>query len=86
MELEIKRFNNFAKKEQGRKDYQQVKDFAVNDFFTRQTQTDQEIIASAYARIERGTAGRYDLRIIMDYWNACRREYGIKAKAEGRER
>ena len=72
MDKAIRAFNRFASRESKRKDFKQVKDFAVNDFFTRQTQTDQEIIATSYARIERNTAGRYDLRLIMDYWKAAR--------------
>ena len=86
MILEIKRFNRFARREAAREDYQQILDFATNDFFARQTEADKKTITFAYARIERGTAGRYDLQIVMDYWKACRREYGTKAKAEGRER
>lgn len=84
--LVVRQYNRFTEEEMSREDFQKVKDFAVNDFFAMQTEADKETIASAYARIERSTAGRYDLRIIMDYWKACRREYGIKAKAEGRER
>ena len=78
MELEIKRFNQFARREAAREDYQQVKDFAVNEFFSRQTEADKEIIASAYARIERNTAGRYDLRLIMDFWIAARAAWSKK--------
>lgn len=72
MILEIKRFNRFAKREQGRKDFQQIRDFAMNDFFTMQTEADKKTIAGAYAKIERNTAGRYDLQIVMDYWKAAR--------------
>lgn len=72
MELEIKRFNRFARREAAREDYQQVKDFAVNEFFSRQTEADKETITFAYARVERGTAGRYDLQVVMDYWKAAR--------------
>jgi hypothetical protein len=86
MDKAIRAFNRFASRESKRKDFEKVKDFAVNDFFTRQTEADKETIATSYAKIETGRAGIYDMQVVMNYWKACRREYGKIPKAEGNTR
>lgn len=80
--LAVRQFNSFAAEAMSMEDYEKVKNYAVNDFFARQTQADKETITFAYAKVERGTAGRYDLQVVMDYWKACLREYESKAKAD----
>ena len=80
--LAVRQYNSFAAEAMSTEDFQKVKDFAVNEFFARQTQADKEIIASAYARIERGTVGRYDLRTIMDFWKEARAAW---SKRRGRD-
>ena len=72
MDKAIRAFNRFASRESKRKDFEKVKDFAVNDFFTRQTQADKETIATSYAKIETGRAGIYDMQVVMNYWKAAR--------------
>lgn len=70
----IRKYNRFAQKEMAMEDFQKVREYATNDYFEKQTKADQQAIVSAYARIEQGTAGKYDILIVMEYWKDCKRE------------
>lgn len=77
----IRQYNRFAQKEMAMEDFQKVREYATNDYFEKQTKADQKAIVSAYARIEQGTAGKYDILIVMEYWKDCKRAYN-KARKE----
>lgn len=81
--LAIREFNRFATEVMSYKDFRQVKEYAINDYFLKQTPKDREAIATSYARIERNTANRHDTQVVMDYWKACRREYGKLSETKG---
>ena len=77
----IRKYNRFAQKEMAMEDFQKVREYATNDYFEQQTKADQAAIVSAYARIEHGIAGKYDMLIVMEYWKDCKRAYN-KARKE----
>lgn len=76
----IRKYNRFAQKEMAMEDFQKVREYATNDYFEKQTKADQAAITSAYARIEQGTAGKYDMLIVMEYWKDCKREYQARKR------
>ena len=69
-------FNEYANQAQAEPDFEEVKNYAVNDFFKAlPTETDKEVIASAYARIERNAASPEDIYLIKNFYTQARSAY-----------
>ena len=74
-EASVRGFQEFRAKEEAEPDFPQINNYAVNDFFFQQPQDEQQIIAEAYARIERNVGSPQDIKTIKDYYKAAKRSY-----------
>lgn len=69
-------FNAYAQQASQEPDFEQVKDYAINEFFSAlPTQRDKEIITQAYARVERNSASPEDMYLIKNYFAQARAAY-----------
>ena len=76
-------FNEYANQAQAEPDFEEVKNYAVNDFFKAlPTETDKEVIASAYARIERNAASPEDIYLIKNFYTQARNAYRSQHPAQ----
>jgi hypothetical protein len=72
----VAEFNEYANQAQQEPDFEEVKNYAVNDFFKAlPTETDKEVIAAAYARIERNAASPEDIYLIKNFYTQARNAY-----------
>lgn len=72
----VQDFNSFAAKVQSEPDFEEVKNYAVNDFFKAlPTQDDKAVIAAAYARIERNVASPEDIYLIKNFFVQAQNAY-----------
>lgn len=86
----MKAYDRFCRKAMMAVDYEQVKHFAVNDFFSGLPAHRKEAVAYSYARIEKGIADKADLLRVMDYYKQAEKTYrkvkhGKISKREGRK-
>ena len=75
MNKAIQQFNYFARMATADPLYEQVKEYAINDFFMSQPEQTKEEIARAYARIEANTASATDMQLIMMYYAEAEQAY-----------
>ena len=69
-------FNAYAQQASQEPDFEQVKDYAINEFFgALPTQRDKEIITQAYARVERNSASPEDMYLIKNYFAQAKAAY-----------
>ena len=69
-------FNRFATEAQSAPDFEDVKSFAVNDFFKAiPSEQDKQILAAAYARIERQTASPAEISLVKNFFAQAQAEY-----------
>lgn len=71
----VNAYNEFANREMTAPDYEDIKNYAINDFYFKQSPLDQKILAEAYSRIERQMASGQDVKIIKDYYAAAAANY-----------
>lgn len=71
----VLRFNAFAEEQMQDKNFQQIQDFAINDFFSAQDKGDQSVIAAAYARIQNDAGSPSDTMIIKKYFIDAKNEF-----------
>lgn len=71
----IDSYNAFAVKEMQEPDFEQVKNFAINEFYEKLPEHQQPTIAAAYSRIGRNTANDADIILIEDYFNRAKAAY-----------
>lgn len=83
--LAVKEFNRFAREAASHKEFRKIQDYAINGYFQKQGADRKQAIAASYARIENNTASRHDMELVMDYWNACRKEFEGNAGSRGTE-
>ena len=76
-------FNAYAQQASQEPDFEQVKDFAINEFFTNlPSQRDKEIITQAYARVEQNVASPEDMYLIKNYYAQAKAAYRANASAK----
>lgn len=80
MNKATQQFNHFAKMATADPLYEQVKEYAVNDFFMSQPEQTKEEIARAYARIETNRASATDMQLIMMYYSMAKASYKEREK------
>lgn len=69
-------FNRYATAAQQEPDFEEVKNFAVNEYFTAlPSEQDKQAIAGAYARIERQTASPAEIALIKNYFAQAQAAY-----------
>ena len=75
MNKAIQQFNYFAERAQQAPEFEQIKEYAVNDFFKSLPAWAKTAIAGAYARIERNNASAGDLQTIQMYYAEAEQAY-----------
>lgn len=69
-------FNRYATAAQQEPDFEEVKNFAVNEYFTAlPSEQDKQAIAGAYARIERQTASPAEIALVKNYFAQAQAAY-----------
>ena len=68
-------YNEFAQREMAEPDYQQVFNYAANDYFKQQTPMNQQIINDAFIRIQKGVASPADTYIMSNYYTQAKASY-----------
>lgn len=79
----IQTYNEFAQKQFAEPDYQQVVQFATNEFFEQLPPDEQRIVANSYVRIERQTASPAEMMVVKNYFERAQAAYrsrGAKTK------
>lgn len=71
----IEVYNTFAQQEMQDPDFEQIKNYAKNEFFESLPESQQPVIAGAYTRIERQTANDADIMLIQNYFNNAKAAY-----------
>lgn len=71
----VMEYNNFAQAESNEPDFREVQNYAINDFFEKQSKAEQPVIAAAYQRIETNTATPQDIMLIKRYFTDAKRSY-----------
>ena len=77
-------FNNFVNQKQSQKDYQQVADYAVNDYFRSLNPQDQKIVANSFLRIQKGIAEANDVYVIKTYYGNAEIDYRSNRRKQGK--
>lgn len=73
-------FNAYAQSQAKEADFEAVKDYAINEFFTNlPSQRDKEIITQAYARVEQNVASPEDMFLIKNYFAQAKAAYRANA-------
>ncbi len=76
-------FNAYAQSQAKEADFEAVKDYAINEFFTNlPSQRDKEIITQAYARVEQNVASPEDMFLIKNYFAQAKAAYRANASAK----
>lgn len=76
-------FNAYAQSQAKEADFEAVKDYAINEFFTSlPSQRDKEIITQAYARVEQNVASPEDMFLIKNYFAQAKAAYRANASAK----
>ena len=76
-------FNAYAQSQAKEADFEAVKDYAINEFFTSlPSQRDKEIITQAYARVEQNVASPEDMYLIKNYFAQAKAAYRANANAK----
>ncbi|WP_303104108.1 hypothetical protein [uncultured Mitsuokella sp.] len=71
----IEVYNTFAQQEMQDPDFEQIKNYAKNEFFESLPESQQPVIVGAYTRIERQTANDADIMLIQNYFNNAKAAY-----------
>lgn len=80
----MKQYQDFASKEMQADDFAAIQQYAVNDFFQTKNPTEQQIIGSAYARIERNIASPAEVYSVVNYFKEAKEAYQ-QAKAKEKQ-
>ena len=78
----IEVYNTFAQQEMQDPDFEQIKNYAKNEFFESLPESQQPVIVGAYTRIERQTANDADIMLIQNYFNNAKAAYRRKNPAQ----
>jgi len=71
----INSYSQFVQKELAEPDYQQVVQFATNEFFEQLPPDEQRIVANSYVRIERQTASPAEMMVVKNYFERAQAAY-----------
>lgn len=71
----VQEYNQFAQKEMSEPDFQNVMQFATQDFFFNRSPIEQQTLSEAYARIERNVASPADVMLIKNYFAEAKQAY-----------
>lgn len=68
-------FNDFYKQQSAESDFNNVQQYAANDYFNGLSEVDRSVISSAYARVQRNTANPQDIFCIKKYFTDAKNKY-----------
>lgn len=71
----VQEYNTFAQKEMSEPDFQNVMQFATQDYFFNRSPIEQQTLSEAYARIERNVASPADVMLIKNYFVEAKNAY-----------
>lgn len=71
----IAEFNAYAEQQTHEPDFEGVKEYAVNEYFKGLPGADKQVIAAAYARVERNVASPQDIYTVKNYFAQAQRAY-----------
>lgn len=71
----VQEYNQFAQKEMSDPDFQNVMQFATQDYFFGRSPIEQQTLSEAYARIERNVASPADVMLIKNYFTEAKNAY-----------
>ncbi|WP_295155163.1 hypothetical protein [Selenomonas sp. AE3005] len=71
----VQEYNTFAQKEMSEPDFQNVMQFATQDYFFNRSPIEQQTLSEAYARIERNVASPADVMLIKNYFTEAKNAY-----------
>lgn len=61
-------YNNFYQEQAKDPQFEAIKNYAVNEYFTKMPPSKQQTVAASYARIERNVASPAEIQLVMDYF------------------
>lgn len=71
----VNSYNDFYQAALKEPDFEGVRDHAINKFFLSLPPQAQGMVAQAYERVERNTASPQDIFVVLNYYDAARRDY-----------
>lgn len=75
-------YENFVLEAMSKENYEQVRDFAVNEYFSRLDEESKRAVATAYARVGKGMGTTTDETLVMLYYSKAELEYNLANKGE----
>ena len=72
-------YNNFYREQTQDPHFNDIVNFATNDYFEKLPPAKQQTVAASYARIERNVASPAEIQLIMDYFREAKAAYSGKA-------
>lgn len=69
------RYNNFANEAMQDEHFAEIQDYATNEYFSKQDNADQTVIAGAYLRIQNNVASPQDTMIVRKYFTEAKNDY-----------
>lgn len=79
-EANMKAFKEYEAEQMKDANFEAIKNYAINDFFEKQSSADQIMIRDAYARIERGVASPTDSYAVKKYFEEAKNAYNAITK------
>ena len=75
-------YQSFTAQEQADPEYQQILNFATNDFFGTLSPLEQNILGTSYQRMEQGIGSPQDASLVVNYYRQAKQQYLVnKQKA-----
>jgi len=71
----VQEYNKFAQQEMSEPDFQNVMQFATQDYFFNRSPIEQQTLSEAYARIEQNVASPADVMLIKNYFAEAKQVY-----------
>lgn len=82
----IQEFKNYTEEQKKDANFSAIQEFAINEFFLKQSITNQNMIRDAYARLERGVGSPTDRYAIEAYYENAKRAYYDGVNASKKEK
>lgn len=75
----VSEYNTFYQEQQAQPDYQDVVQFATNEFFEKQAPGVQFAVSDAYNRVQRNTASPQDILVVKNYFEKAQGAFRAKS-------
>ena len=75
----VNEYNSFYQEQQAQPDYQDVVQFATNEFFEKQAPGVQFAVSDAYNRVQRNTASPQDILVVKNYFEKAQGAFRAKS-------